>query len=117
MKVRHVFHICDHIQTISTQINPLTSADAKNKSKDIHLPSIDVNFASNRILYDNPFIHGMLRAEKLLLGLAQVLRLHMVGGMDSSAVTVSESPPFYGTSPCVKFPFLLTSPFSSSNRR
>ncbi|TFK76654.1 hypothetical protein BDN72DRAFT_953193 [Pluteus cervinus] len=33
------------------KINPLeASASAKNKSKDIHLPSIDVNFASNRIL-------------------------------------------------------------------
>ncbi|KAF7319831.1 Protein gcn20 [Mycena kentingensis (nom. inval.)] len=33
------------------QINPLeASAAARNKSKDIHLPSIDVNFASNRIL-------------------------------------------------------------------
>jgi ATP-binding cassette subfamily F protein 3 len=31
-------------------VNPLTSGDAKNKSKDIHLPSIDVSFASNRIL-------------------------------------------------------------------
>ncbi|KAJ7630395.1 P-loop containing nucleoside triphosphate hydrolase protein [Roridomyces roridus] len=32
-------------------INPLeASAAAKNKSKDIHLPSIDVSFASNRIL-------------------------------------------------------------------
>jgi len=35
----------------SFQINPLEAANAaKNKSKDIHLPSIDVNFASNRIL-------------------------------------------------------------------
>ncbi|EIM91918.1 P-loop containing nucleoside triphosphate hydrolase protein [Stereum hirsutum FP-91666 SS1] len=33
------------------QINPLEAAAAsKNKSKDIHLPSIDVNFGSNRIL-------------------------------------------------------------------
>ncbi|KAJ7924438.1 P-loop containing nucleoside triphosphate hydrolase protein [Mycena leptocephala] len=33
------------------KINPLeASAAAKNKSKDIHLPSIDVSFASNRIL-------------------------------------------------------------------
>ncbi|KAJ3560362.1 hypothetical protein NP233_g10887 [Leucocoprinus birnbaumii] len=33
------------------QINPLeAAANAKNKSKDIHLPSIDVNFGSNRIL-------------------------------------------------------------------
>ncbi|EGN92667.1 hypothetical protein SERLA73DRAFT_190661 [Serpula lacrymans var. lacrymans S7.3] len=33
------------------KINPLeANAAAKNKSKDIHLPSIDVNFASNRIL-------------------------------------------------------------------
>ncbi|KAH8101533.1 P-loop containing nucleoside triphosphate hydrolase protein [Cristinia sonorae] len=33
------------------KINPLDAAAAsKNKSKDIHLPSIDVNFASNRIL-------------------------------------------------------------------
>ena len=34
------------------KINPLEAAAAsKNKSKDIHLPSIDVNFGSNRILY------------------------------------------------------------------
>ncbi|KAF8665140.1 hypothetical protein AX16_000606 [Volvariella volvacea WC 439] len=33
------------------KINPLeASASAKNKSKDIHLPSIDVSFGSNRIL-------------------------------------------------------------------
>ncbi|GBE78707.1 Uncharacterized ABC transporter ATP-binding protein [Sparassis crispa] len=33
------------------KINPLDAATAsKNKSKDIHLPSIDVNFGSNRIL-------------------------------------------------------------------
>ncbi|KAF8837948.1 hypothetical protein BDN67DRAFT_972272 [Paxillus ammoniavirescens] len=33
------------------KINPIeAAAAAKNKSKDIHLPSIDVNFASNRIL-------------------------------------------------------------------
>ncbi|KAF8060946.1 P-loop containing nucleoside triphosphate hydrolase protein [Lyophyllum atratum] len=33
------------------KINPLeSSASAKQKSKDIHLPSIDVSFASNRIL-------------------------------------------------------------------
>ncbi|KAJ7071577.1 P-loop containing nucleoside triphosphate hydrolase protein [Mycena amicta] len=33
------------------KINPLeASAAARNKSKDIHLPSIDVNFGSNRIL-------------------------------------------------------------------
>ncbi|KAJ7102533.1 P-loop containing nucleoside triphosphate hydrolase protein [Mycena belliarum] len=33
------------------KINPLeASAASKNKSKDIHLPSIDVSFASNRIL-------------------------------------------------------------------
>ncbi|KAF8139774.1 P-loop containing nucleoside triphosphate hydrolase protein [Boletus edulis] len=33
------------------QINPIeAAASAKNKSKDIHLPSIDVSFASNRIL-------------------------------------------------------------------
>jgi hypothetical protein len=34
------------------QINPLQfSAASKNKSKDIHLPSIDVSFGSNRILF------------------------------------------------------------------
>ncbi|KIY63247.1 P-loop containing nucleoside triphosphate hydrolase protein [Cylindrobasidium torrendii FP15055 ss-10] len=32
------------------QINPLESVNSKNKSRDIHLPSIDVSFASNRIL-------------------------------------------------------------------
>lgn len=33
------------------KINPLeAAAAAKNKSKDIHLPSVDVNFGSNRIL-------------------------------------------------------------------
>ena len=34
------------------KINPLDAAAAsKNKSKGIHLTSIDVNFGSNRILY------------------------------------------------------------------
>ena len=34
------------------KINPLDAAAAsKNKSKDIHLPTIDVNFGSLRILY------------------------------------------------------------------
>ena len=41
------------------KVNPLeASTAAKNKSKDIHLPSIDVNFGSNRILcvfYKNVF--------------------------------------------------------------
>ncbi|KAF5381227.1 hypothetical protein D9757_007882 [Collybiopsis confluens] len=32
------------------KINPLESAGSRNKNKDIHLPSIDVNFGSNRIL-------------------------------------------------------------------
>ncbi|KAE9397686.1 hypothetical protein BT96DRAFT_921375 [Gymnopus androsaceus JB14] len=32
------------------KINPLEAANSRNKSKDIHLPSIDVSFASNRIL-------------------------------------------------------------------
>ena len=35
------------------QINPLqSSAASKNKIKDIHLPSIDVAFGSNRVLFD-----------------------------------------------------------------
>ncbi|KII86496.1 hypothetical protein PLICRDRAFT_44090 [Plicaturopsis crispa FD-325 SS-3] len=38
-------------EEIFMKINPLeASASAATKSKDIHLPSIDVNFASNRIL-------------------------------------------------------------------
>ncbi|KAG1889194.1 P-loop containing nucleoside triphosphate hydrolase protein [Suillus subluteus] len=38
-------------EEIFMKINPLEAANsAKNKSKDIHLPSIDVNFGSNRIL-------------------------------------------------------------------
>lgn len=32
------------------KINPLDAVSAKNKSKDIHLANIDVNFGSNRIL-------------------------------------------------------------------
>ncbi|KAJ3805531.1 P-loop containing nucleoside triphosphate hydrolase protein [Lentinula aff. lateritia] len=32
------------------KINPLEAANSRNKSKDIHLPSIDVSFGSNRIL-------------------------------------------------------------------
>ncbi|KAF5361673.1 hypothetical protein D9758_007364 [Tetrapyrgos nigripes] len=32
------------------KINPLEAANSRSKSKDIHLPSIDVNFGSNRIL-------------------------------------------------------------------
>ncbi|KAJ4485450.1 P-loop containing nucleoside triphosphate hydrolase protein [Lentinula aciculospora] len=38
------------ISDFSSKINPLEAASARNKSKDIHLPSIDVNFGSNRIL-------------------------------------------------------------------
>ncbi|EKM83676.1 hypothetical protein AGABI1DRAFT_66547 [Agaricus bisporus var. burnettii JB137-S8] len=35
----------------ASAVNPLeASANSKNKSKDIHLPSIDVNFGSNKIL-------------------------------------------------------------------
>jgi hypothetical protein len=42
---------------IHVQINPLEAGAAfKNKSKDIHLPSIDVNFASNRILFVPSFL-------------------------------------------------------------
>ncbi|PFH54687.1 hypothetical protein AMATHDRAFT_52423 [Amanita thiersii Skay4041] len=38
-------------EEVFMKINPLeASGAAKNKSKDIHLPSIDVNFGSNRIL-------------------------------------------------------------------
>lgn len=34
------------------KVNPLDlSNSAKGKTKDIHLPSIDVSFASHRILY------------------------------------------------------------------
>lgn len=32
------------------KVNPLETAGARGKNKDIHLPSIDVNFGSNRIL-------------------------------------------------------------------
>ena len=43
------------------KINPLdAAAAAKNKSKDIHLPSIDVSFASNRILCEIPFYRKLL---------------------------------------------------------
>ncbi|KAJ7226100.1 P-loop containing nucleoside triphosphate hydrolase protein [Mycena pura] len=43
--------------SLVAKINPLeASAAARNKSKDIHLPSIDVNFGSNRILCA-PFPH------------------------------------------------------------
>ncbi|KAH9067030.1 P-loop containing nucleoside triphosphate hydrolase protein [Lactarius deliciosus] len=39
------------LEQTKRQINPLQSAaTSKNKSKDIHLPSIDVSFGSNRIL-------------------------------------------------------------------
>ncbi|KAI0726008.1 P-loop containing nucleoside triphosphate hydrolase protein [Fomitopsis betulina] len=37
-------------QELFMKINPLDAANAKNKSKDIHLPNIDVSFGSNRIL-------------------------------------------------------------------
>lgn len=32
------------------KVNPVDTAAAKGKNKDVHLPSIDVNFGSNRIL-------------------------------------------------------------------
>ena len=39
------------LPTDTPQINPLEAAAAsKNKSKDIHLTNLEVNFASNRIL-------------------------------------------------------------------
>ena len=34
------------------KVNPIDASASKGKSKDIHLPSIDINFGSNRILYD-----------------------------------------------------------------
>lgn len=46
-----MFPLQDRTFLMRRKINPLeASAAAKNKSKDIHLPSIDVNFGSNRIL-------------------------------------------------------------------
>jgi hypothetical protein len=51
---REFFNVVD-------QINPLdTSNAAKSKSKDIHLPSIDVNFGSNRILCAFRLVRGVL---------------------------------------------------------
>ncbi len=45
-------YILSSLSFIVEQINPLqSSATSKNKSKDIHLPSIDVSFGSNRILF------------------------------------------------------------------
>ena len=35
------------------QVNPLQSTASKIKSNNIHFPSIDVSFGSNRILYDS----------------------------------------------------------------
>ncbi len=46
------------------KINPLDAAAAsKNKSKDIHLTSIDVNFGSNRILY----VDGTNRSTSMII--------------------------------------------------
>ena len=51
MKVYLRCSLIEKISNIIRQINPLeASSAAKHKSKDIHLPSIDVNFGSNRIL-------------------------------------------------------------------
>ena len=51
MKVRARRNILNLKPITESQINPMdVSNAAKNKSKDIHLPSIDVNFGSNRIL-------------------------------------------------------------------
>ena len=52
MKVRYLSLRQRKVLTPCRQINSLEASNAgKNKSKDIHLPSIDVNFGSNRILY------------------------------------------------------------------
>ncbi|KAI3622668.1 protein gcn20 [Moniliophthora roreri] len=50
MKVCVTAPLRDPEAYLDVQINPLEAANSKNKSKDIHLPSIDVNFGSNRIL-------------------------------------------------------------------
>ena len=45
-------YMLSRLSFMAEQINPLQfSAASKNKSKDIHLPSIDVSFGSNRILF------------------------------------------------------------------
>lgn len=46
-----LYHSQQTYEEMFMKINPLEAAAAsKNKSKDIHLPSIDVSFGSNRIL-------------------------------------------------------------------
>ncbi|KAK0506421.1 P-loop containing nucleoside triphosphate hydrolase protein [Armillaria luteobubalina] len=40
------------------KINPLEAVNAKNKSRDIHLPSIDVNFGSNLLAPTLTLAHG-----------------------------------------------------------
>ncbi|KAL0064751.1 hypothetical protein AAF712_008298 [Marasmius tenuissimus] len=68
------------------KINPLEAAGAKNKSKDIHLPSIDVNFASNRILQVPSSFQIVLRAAELRTDLEQLLPSLMVGGVGKSTL-------------------------------
>ena len=99
------------------QINPLQAAAAsKNKSKDIHLPSIDVSFGSNRILYGRRHHCIILR---LSSPAAPEHRLHLrTGGvMVSSVAMVSENRLSFGTLPCARFLSLHISPSSSSSKR
>lgn len=99
------------------KINPLEAAAAsKNKSKDIHLPSIDVSFGSNRILCAR-FRMCLPQFVKPFLDPARPSHSRTVVGTVSSVETVSESLHFSVTSPCVKFPFPRTLLSSSSNKK
>lgn len=100
------------------KINPLDAASAaKNKSKDIHLPSIDVSFASNRILCVLSQYIVICLLSYVLPALELPLPWHMEGGTVSSVGTVLESLHCCGTSLCVKCPSRRILPFSSSSRR
>lgn len=100
------------------KINPLEAAVAsKNKSKDIHLPTIDVNFGSNRILYVVSFLFFNDLPITLSEDLARLLRSLTDVVTVSLVATVSESPRFSGISPCERCQFLLTSVSCSSSKR
>jgi ATP-binding cassette subfamily F protein 3 len=64
---------------------------SKNKSKDIHLPSIDVNFGSNRILCVIFTAKSLCNGLTESLGLERPSRLHMVVDMVLLVATVTIS--------------------------
>jgi hypothetical protein len=65
------------------QVNPLQSTASKKESNNIHLPSIDVSFGSNSILYDS--LHPLPDPlSNLIAALGRPSRSHTAGTMAQS---------------------------------